>query len=194
MKTQELICENNSKYLVFTLSFYCHNDGCVGNPSDESSLEEPSVQEQSIDFAQTYEIVKHSTKRGKQKLIDNTGYTYNIQRRWGETTDWQCTVHGKANPCKARIIQRDVGNFEPGPHSHNHLAEVTAAMVAKVTARVKDKAAEDLCKPGSAIVDEVWINKSRKVFTCLLVDLMSQLRWASISKIVSQMLSRMPDG
>ena len=31
-------------------------------------------------------------------------------------------------------------------------------MVAKVNARVKEKAAEDLFKPASAIVDEVWIN------------------------------------
>lgn len=129
----------------------------VGNPSEEFSLDDPSIHEQSSSFALTYEIVEQSTKRGRQKLIDSRGYTYHVQRRRGVTTDWQCTVRGKVNPCRARIIQRGVANFEPGPHNHNHPAEVGAAMVARVTAHVKAKAVEDVFRPAAAIVDEVSI-------------------------------------
>ena len=46
-------------------------------------------------FRLEFEIVKDSTKRGRPKLIDNRGYTYNVQRRRGENTDWQCTVRPK---------------------------------------------------------------------------------------------------
>ena len=43
--------------------------GNLGNPSEESSLGDPSVVHYiSGDFALTYEIVEQSTKRGRQKL------------------------------------------------------------------------------------------------------------------------------
>ena len=40
-------------------------------------------------------IVLPFSKRGRPKLVDNRGYSYNIQRRRGENTDWQCTVRPK---------------------------------------------------------------------------------------------------
>lgn len=133
------------------------NDWSGGNPSDESSLDDPSIHEQDSSFALTYEIVEQSTKRGRKKLIDSRGYTYNVQRQRGDITDWQCTVRRKVNPCKARITQRGVAHFQHGEHGHNHPAEVGAAMVARVTSCVKAKAVEDVFKSAAAIVDEVII-------------------------------------
>ena len=156
------------------------NNQSGGNPSDESSLDDPSIHEQSSNFSLTYEIVELSTKRGRQKLIDSRGYTYNVQRRRGVTTDWQCTVRGKVNPCRARITQRGVANFEPGQHSHNHPAEVGAAMVARITARVKVKAVEDVFKPAAAIVDEVTM--SVRVFDTIVFNFIKRHKHIMLSK------------
>ena len=131
--------------------------GNLGNPSKESSLGDPSVHDISGDFALTCKIVEQSTKRGRQKLIDSRGYTYHVQRRRGDATDWQCTIRGKTNPCKARVVQRAPGNFEPGQHHHNHPAEVGAATAARITALVKTKAMDDVFRPAAAIVDEVYV-------------------------------------
>ena len=105
----------------------------------------------------TYKIVEQSTKRGWQKLIDSGGYTYDVRRRRGDATDWQCTIRGKINPCRARVVQRAPGNFEPGQHHHNHLAEVGAATAARIIALVKTKAMDDVFRPAAAIVDEVYV-------------------------------------
>lgn len=100
------------------------------------------------------EIVPQSSKRGRPKLIDNRGYTFGFQRQRGSTTDWQCVVRPKNNPCKAKVRQKE-NRFEPGLHCHNRPASVGAATTAKVIASVKAKAVEDLFKPASATVDEV---------------------------------------
>ena len=100
------------------------------------------------------EIVPQSSKRGRPKLIDNRGYTFGFQRQRGSTTDWQCVVRPKNNPCKAKVRQKE-NRFEPGLHCHNHPASVGATTTAKVIASVKAKAVEDLFKPASATVDEV---------------------------------------
>ena len=56
---------------------------------------EPPANEVPDSFRLEFEIVKDSTKRGRPKLIDNRGYTYNVERRRGENTDWRCTVRPK---------------------------------------------------------------------------------------------------
>ena len=128
-------------------------------PSIESSLEDPAVHELSTSCAErTYQIIEQSTKRGRQKLIDSMGYTYNVQRRRGAVTDWQCTVRPQVNPCRATVRQQGPEDFQPGGNSHNHPAQAGAAVAAKVTARVKAKAVEDIFKPASVIVDEVILN------------------------------------
>ena len=58
------------------------------------------------------------------------------------------------NPCKAKV--RQLGErFDPGPHGHNHPAQVGASIAAKVISRVKSKAKGDVLRPAPAIVDEV---------------------------------------
>ena len=58
--------------------------------SAESSLEDPTPVELSSHFEVTYEVVEQSSKRGRPKLIDSHGYSYNMHRQRGAVIDWQC--------------------------------------------------------------------------------------------------------
>ena len=63
---------------------------------DESSLMEPLAPDsRPATFQIEFEIVEDSTKRGRNKLVDSRGYTYNVKRRRGGHIDWQCTVRPK---------------------------------------------------------------------------------------------------
>ena len=58
--------------------------------------------------------------------------------------------------------------FKPGRQSHNHPAEVGAATAAKIVAEVKRKAAGNIFKPASAIMEQVWgVNVTVKM--CIVV-------------------------
>ncbi|KAJ7387684.1 hypothetical protein OS493_001024 [Desmophyllum pertusum] len=77
--------------------------------ADVDNFEEPSLQdpdpalELSSSLKLTYEIVRQSTKRGRPKLIDSQGYTYNIQRLRGVVTDWQCSVRRKSTLAELQL-------------------------------------------------------------------------------------------
>ena len=75
----------------------------------------------------TYEIVEQCSKRGRPKLIDTQGYTYNQHRQRGIVTDWQCTVRPKMNPCRATVRQRGRDDFQTGSNLHNHQPQVGAS-------------------------------------------------------------------
>ena len=56
--------------------------------------------------------------------------------------------------------------FKPGMQSHNH-----PATVAKIVAEVKRKAAANIFKPASAIVEQVWgVNSTVKM--CIVLYLL----------------------
>ena len=46
-------------------------------------------------FAATFQILEDCITKGKSKLIDRRGHCYNVKRRRGNATDWQCTVRPK---------------------------------------------------------------------------------------------------
>ena len=92
-----------------------------------------------------YHLVE-ATKRGKLKLVDSNGYSYNVKRTQGGTTNWQCTIQSKANQCRASVIQWD-GHFQAGKKNHNHVVDVGAATAARIMKTVKSKAMDDLFKP-----------------------------------------------
>ena len=126
-------------------------------PLQESSLEDPAIASKSIEnqsFELTYQLVEEATKRGKVKLIDSQGYNYNVKRRRGNATDWQCTVRPKINPCRATVVERN-GAYKASANAHNHPADVGAGTAADIMKKVKSKAMADILKPASAIVDEV---------------------------------------
>ena len=104
----------------------------------------------------TYHLVDSGTKRGRNKLVDNLGFTYNISRKRPYATYWQCTVRPRGNQCKATVTERD-GQFTAGKISHNHAVQVGALSSAKIVAEVKQKAMKDKYRPASAIVDEVCV-------------------------------------
>ena len=78
----------------------------VPEPMDESSIQD-EVPDASVhmDEAMTYEILKGSSQRQKDKLVDSDGFTYNIKRRRGPTVYWQCVVRNKTTNCRATIIE-----------------------------------------------------------------------------------------
>lgn len=134
--------------------------GDVSMPTDldEQSIGEP-VRGQDFTVNQevagiTFHLVEQGTKRGKARLVDNLGYTYNFDHRRSYATYWQCTVRPKGNPCRASVTERD-GTFQPGKNGHNHPAEVGTAVAAKIVTKVKAKAAQQKFRSAAAIVDEV---------------------------------------
>ena len=62
----------------------------------------------------------------------------------------------QVNPCEASIIERS-GSFRLGSNAHNHVAEVGATLAASITAKVKAKAAVDIFRPASVIVEAVLL-------------------------------------
>ena len=60
---------------------------------DESTIEGPTphVVEQA-DQTLTFQIMDGASERGKRKLIDSCGFSYNVKRQCLDATDWQCTV------------------------------------------------------------------------------------------------------
>ena len=80
-------------------------------------------------------------------LVDNSGYTYNINKQTDHATYWQCTVRPKVDPCKASVTEKD-GTFKAGKSSHNHKA--------------KTEAQKKKFKPAKAVVNE---KMSTDIFT-----------------------------
>ena len=117
--------------------------------------------EQAQKFQPTFQIVERGTKRGKRKLIDSFGYTYNVKRRRSNTTNWQCTIRTKDHRCRAAVTQRADGSFAVGSRTHNHLPMFGAEIVARIKSRIKHEAAADLFRPAPQIVKEVLLQELR---------------------------------
>ncbi|KAJ8025973.1 hypothetical protein HOLleu_33687 [Holothuria leucospilota] len=107
----------------------------------------------------TYEVVASGTKRGRELLVDNRGYTLNVKRRWTNATDWQCTVRQKSSRCPATVVQHQRFEFTAGHQRHSHPTHPGSATVVKVRASVKERAKEHLFKSSAAIVNEVLLGE-----------------------------------
>ncbi|XP_022809866.1 uncharacterized protein LOC111346869, partial [Stylophora pistillata] len=110
-------------------------------------------------FQIEFEIVEDSTKRGRNKLVDSRGYTYNVKRRRGGHIDWQCTVRPKGNVCRATVVERASGELVLGPTPHNHPGKVGASLAARIIAKTKKEAVANLFKPASEVVNEVLMEE-----------------------------------
>ena len=77
------------------------DESTVHDPPDQPTIDELAIQvpgPQSVEPANqplTFQIVERARERGKRKLIDSWGYSYNIKRQRLTGTDWQCTVRRK---------------------------------------------------------------------------------------------------
>ena len=61
----------------------------------------------------------------------------------------------KVNPRKATVIQRADGEQVLGQYEHNHQKQVSAALVAKITAKMKAEAKKIPFKPSTMIVNSL---------------------------------------
>ena len=128
----------------------------------EPSLEEPTIREtEPAAHEVTYEIVEEGSRQQHRKLIDSRGYSYNVKRRTKTAVIWQCTVR-KGHYCKAMVKEADGAFHEI--QVHDHQPAVGAAMAAKVVSAVKRKALEDILKPASAIVQEVYTTLKKGIY------------------------------
>ena len=66
---------------------------------DPAVLDEPSIldppaaaEESDASNALTFHLLHDSTSKGRPKLVDSRGYSYNIKRRRPKAVDWQCTI------------------------------------------------------------------------------------------------------
>jgi len=62
---------------------------------EPSIAEPPPLVENARQDPVIYEI--EPTNKGKRKLIDSNGYSYNVKRQRPNATDWQCIVRPKVN-------------------------------------------------------------------------------------------------
>lgn len=79
-------------------------------------LKDPSI---------TYVVQEQGTIRKKAKLIDSTGYTYNMKYKTQTQTYWQCTVRPTGNRCNTFIVEKS-GEFIAGLKQHNHCVQIRA--------------------------------------------------------------------
>ena len=96
-----------------------------------------------------------------KRSIDSRGYSYNVKRRTKTAVIWQCTVR-KGHYCKATVKEVDGAFHET--QVHDHQPAVGAATAAKVVSAVKRKALEDIFKPASAIVQEVYTTSKKGIY------------------------------
>lgn len=102
-------------------------------------VDEPSIHDSMDPTPMTYQIINDATQRRKELLVDSLGYRYGVQRRLKTTVHWQCTVRPSINPCRAKVTQSASG-FKMGIQSHNHPSTPGAALVAKITKKIKEAA------------------------------------------------------
>jgi hypothetical protein len=124
-------------------------------PVVEDDMPDPSIiVGQQITPDPDFQIQDGCTQRGKPKLFDNKGYTYN-QCRVGKTvTYWRCAVRNDNHRCPATVQQKgDV--FTRGPQPHSHHGEPGAAANCRIQREVKAEAAANLFEPALAIVESV---------------------------------------
>ena len=103
-----------------------------------------------------YEIVESSTQRGRKKLVDGSGYSYTVKRRYSEENAfWMCTVRNKTTSCLATVRQHGMV-FTTGP-THCHQPIVGTDTAAKITRDVKEKAMNNYYQPAGMIVEQVLL-------------------------------------
>ena len=60
---------------------------------DESTIEGPTPHSvKQADQTLSFQIMEGASERGKRKLINSCGFSYNVKRQRLDATDWKCTV------------------------------------------------------------------------------------------------------
>ena len=111
----------------------------------------------------TYHLVEEASLRRRNKLIDSKGFSYNVRRMKADKIHWQCSIRPKGNHCKATVLEQD-GVYTFGKHPHNHGTYSGTLAAAQIVSTIKTKALEELSKPASVIVKEVFLSVFLFVF------------------------------
>ena len=120
----------------------------------EDDMPEPLPIVQPISLDPDFQILDECTQRGKSKLVDSQGYSYN-QCRIGKTvTYWRCAVRNQTTRCAATVQQKG-NDFTRGPQPHNHHGEPGAAANCRIQREVKREAAANIFEPALTIVESV---------------------------------------
>eukprot|EP00794_Sanderia_malayensis_P015371 gene15371-biopygen12796 len=139
-------------------------------PIQEVSLEDalPSeIQLEPVDPSTnqevTCEVIPGATKQGRNRLVDDDGYTYVLRRVWPSgKIAWRCSVRSKSLSCNASI-QQDGQTFRRGHQPHCHLGKPGIALTSKMYVDIKRKATDDVFKSASNIVENVIRENSAEV-------------------------------
>lgn len=120
------------------------------------------ISDEQADQPVQYEIVESSTQCGRKKLVDSSGYSYTVKRRYSEENAfWRCSVRNKTTSCLVTVRQHGMV-FTTGPHMHCHQPIVGTDTAAKITRDVKEKAMNDYYQPAGMIVEQVLLKQLGK--------------------------------
>ena len=124
------------------------------NTVEEDDITPPLPSNNTVTPDPDFQILDECTQRGKNKLVDHLGYTYN-QCRVGKTvTYWRCAVRNPSNRCPA-TVQQKANSFTRGPQPHNHHGEPGAAANCRIQREVKREAAANIFEPALSIVEGI---------------------------------------
>lgn len=135
------------------------NDDRQSSPvlSVSSSVYSPSSHASSSSDEVTYRVLHAISQREADKLFDNRGFMYTINKIRGDIKYWRCSVRNKSINCSVFVKQRG-DNFEC-KNKHIHAPVIGCEKVAVISNEVKHKAVDDLFLSASTIVEKVLISE-----------------------------------
>ena len=134
----------NSDYQVPS---HVEEDSVVdGVPSKNSDLESESNSD-------VWEVIEEGSEKGKPKLVNNSGYSYVVNRVRNGTKYWRCSVRNSNIKCPATVTERrGVFTSSQAPHCHSPVSG--ASVLTKLKVAFKEKAQSDPLAGLPIIVDE----------------------------------------
>ena len=107
----------------------------------------------------TYEKVNSSSQQGKDKLIDNNGYTFTYRKTYASGNILRrYSVRNKYTTFSASVTQAG-DTFTKGGQPFCHQSTPGAATAAKVTREVKDAAMSNFFTSSASSVDRVILSQ-----------------------------------
>ena len=84
------------------------------------SFEEPVLEHIPIDTdPEKYELIKKGSKRGKDIVVSDHGFSFTFKEECSTYSTWSCTVRPKKRPCLARLRYQDGRWRLLGRHNHD---------------------------------------------------------------------------
>ena len=118
----------------------------IPKPIQEPCLPSNETPEVSEDL--TFKIITESSGKSKDKLTDNQGYSYTVNKKQNSSVYWRCTLRS----CPATVTQKGT-SFTMGKKYHNHNGVQGVDKDLEVRKYVKQKAVKYVFKDSGAIVD-----------------------------------------